>query len=152
MIAVPAHAAADMEEQLRAEGEHGGDLIGDGLGGMEVAGVEADHQAIRERVTEVELVGADHEGLAAEAEELALHRVAQMRGVVLHVVDLIEGGLQERAVAGRLHRQFLRAVGNPEVVHRRRAELLPHRRGDRAAALDVLDPEGAGCSRPCCSA
>ena len=41
VVAVPAHAAADVQQDLVQVQEHGRDLVGDDLGRMIVAGVEA---------------------------------------------------------------------------------------------------------------
>ncbi len=43
-----------------------------------MAQVEADDLVVRERISEVELVAADHVGLTADPEELALDRVPHL--------------------------------------------------------------------------
>ena len=49
MVAVPADAAADVQQDLVEPHEHGRDLVGDRLGGMEVAGVEAEQLLVAAR-------------------------------------------------------------------------------------------------------
>ena len=77
MVAVPADAAADVQQNLIHEGHHGGDLVGDDLRRMEVAHVEAQELLVRDGVAQVELVRADDVALGADAEQLALHRVSR---------------------------------------------------------------------------
>ena len=79
VIAVPADAAADVQQDLRHEHQHRADLVGDRLGRVIVAGVERVEQLARERVAEIELVRADGVALDAEAEQLALERVEVVR-------------------------------------------------------------------------
>jgi predicted esterase YcpF (UPF0227 family) len=43
VVAVPAHAAADVQQQLRDVGHDRRDLVGDGLGGVEVTRIQAQH-------------------------------------------------------------------------------------------------------------
>ena len=75
MVAVPADAAADVQQDLRHERQDRADLVGDGLGRMVVAGVEREEHSARQRVAEVELVRADGVALDADAEQLAFDRV-----------------------------------------------------------------------------
>ena len=75
VIAVPADAAADVQQDLRDEHQHRADLVGDGFGRVVVAGVERVEHPARQRVAEIELVRADGVALDAEAEQLALDRV-----------------------------------------------------------------------------
>src|SRR5207244_8981892 len=81
MVAVPADSAADMQQDLIEVLEDRGELVRDDLGGMVVAGVEAEELAAREGVSQVELVRADDVALRADAEELALDGVAVELGV-----------------------------------------------------------------------
>ncbi len=40
MVAIPAHAAADVQENLIQVEQDGGDFIGDSFGGVEMPGIE----------------------------------------------------------------------------------------------------------------
>src|SRR5436190_11740852 len=75
VVAVPAHAAADVQQNLRQVEEHAGDLVGDALGGMEMAGVETEQLLARDGVAEVEFVRADGATLRADAEEFSFHGI-----------------------------------------------------------------------------
>jgi hypothetical protein len=55
VVAVPAHAAADVQQNLRHELERARNLVGDGLGGMEMTGVEAEQLASRDGIAEIKL-------------------------------------------------------------------------------------------------
>ena len=90
MIAVPANAAADVQQDLRQEDEHRADLVGDRLGRMVVPGVERVEHAPRQRVAEIELVRANGVALEAEAEQLALDRVEVVRAIDRLLEDRIE--------------------------------------------------------------
>ena len=57
---------------------------------MEVAGVEAEHLLIPDRVTEVELVRADDIALAADPEELALDGIQVVVRVEFFREHLVE--------------------------------------------------------------
>ncbi len=141
MVAVPAHAAADVQQDLVEVQEHGRDLVGDDLGRVVVAGVEAQQLLARDGVAEVELVRADDVALRADAEQLALDGVA----VVLRVDRLGEDRVERLgqplarplAVDGRV----LRAVGDPDVGDAGRAQRLADRGADPAAGDAVIDPE-----------
>src|SRR6185312_5496221 len=76
VVAVPAHPSADVEQDLVQPGQDGGDLVGDDLRRVEVAGVHAEQGLPGEGVPEVELVRADDVRLRADPEQLALDRVA----------------------------------------------------------------------------
>ena len=75
VVAVPAHAAADVQQDLRQEHQHRADLVGDRFGRMVVAGVERVEHLARHRVAEIELVRSDGVALAADAEQLAFDRI-----------------------------------------------------------------------------
>ena len=47
MVAVPAYAAADVEEDFRQELQDGADLVGDRFGRVIVAGIERVEEAAR---------------------------------------------------------------------------------------------------------
>ena len=76
VVAVPAHAAADVQQDLVEVHEHRRDLVRDDLGRMKMAGVQAEELLARDGIAEVELVRADDVALRADAEELALDGVA----------------------------------------------------------------------------
>ena len=76
MVAVPAHAPADVQQDLVEVHEHRRDLVRDDLGRMIMAGVEAEELLARDGIAEVKLVRADDVALRADAEELALDGVA----------------------------------------------------------------------------
>src|SRR2546423_1518741 len=76
MVAVPAHTAADVEQELGQPGKDGGNLVGNALRRMEVARVEAEQLLIGNRIAEVEFMRADDVALGANAKQLALDGVA----------------------------------------------------------------------------
>jgi len=84
-------------------------------------------------------VGADRVVLAADAEELALHAVD--RGGQLALEDGVERGHEAFARPPAVGRAVLAAVGDPDVVHARRAELAAHGARDAAGGDAVADPE-----------
>ena len=86
VVAVPANAPADVQQDLVQIHEHRRDLVRDDLGRMVMAGVQAQELLAREGVAEVKLVRADDVALRADAEQLALDGVA----VVLRVDRLGE--------------------------------------------------------------
>ena len=75
VVAVPAHAAADVQQNLRHEAQHGGNLVRHVFGRVIMAGVEADELLVLHRVAQIELVHADGVAFRADAEELALDGV-----------------------------------------------------------------------------
>ena len=81
VVAVPANAPADVQQDLVQVHEHRRDLVRDDLGRMIVAGVQAQELVAREGIAEVKLVRADDVALRAEAEQLALDGVADVPGV-----------------------------------------------------------------------
>ncbi len=144
MVAVPAHAAADVEQQPGHVEQHGGDLVGDHLGGVEVACVEAEqHVAPAGRVAQVELVRADHVALGAEAKEFGLDRVVAEPAVNLGGHDRVERLAQQAARGEPVDRGVLEAVGDPDIAHAGRAERAAEVLGDAPAGDAVLDPEAA---------
>ena len=86
MVAVPAHRTADMEQDLVEEEQRRTDLVADGLGRVEVAGVEAEQDLLPLGVAHVELVRADGAAFDPDAEELALDRVAHLFKVSFKVL------------------------------------------------------------------
>ncbi len=95
VVAVPAHRAADVQQQVRDVEHGGGDLVGNHFRRMEVAGIEAQRRLTAGGVTHIELVGADGVAFGADAEQLALHGVDMVRRVELLADHLIKG-VQQR--------------------------------------------------------
>jgi hypothetical protein len=143
VVAVPAHAAADVQQDLRGEREDRTDLVRDRLGRVVVARVEREEDLPRERVRQVELVRADRVTLHADPEQLALDRVAVAGRVDRHGEDLVERLDQACARPAAVDRRVLHAVRDPEVRDAGLAERPAHRLGDRPARDPVLDPEVA---------
>ena len=141
VVAVPADAAADVQQQLRQEHQHRADLVGDGLGRVIVARIEGQQLAARQRVAVVELVRPDGVALAADAEQLALDGVAVVRRVDVLVEDRVERRQQPLARTDAVDRRVLHAVGNPEVGDAGVPERLADRRADAPAGDAVGDPE-----------
>ena len=76
VVAVPADAAADVQQDLRQEQQHRRDLVGDASRSGGSGRCRACSSFCRvQRVAEVELVRADDVALAADAEQLAFDRV-----------------------------------------------------------------------------
>ena len=123
-------------------GEHRGDLVGDDLGRVEVAGVEAEQLLARDGVAEVELVRADDVALRAEAEQLALDRVevvlagrsARRRSRRATAASRSRGPLRSTGVS-------LMPSGIQTLVTQGDAQRLADRRADLPAGDAVVDPE-----------
>ena len=96
---------------------------------------------VLDRVAEIELVRADHVALRADPEQLAFDRVAVESRVERLAENLVERLLEPLARAMAIDRRVFRAVGNPDVRDRGRAELPPEMLADRAADDAVADPE-----------
>ena len=80
MVAVPAYAARGVDLQMLEERRHGRNLIRDRLGRMKVPHIHAGDDLARQRIQQIELMGACHKALAAHAEELGLDRVERAAG------------------------------------------------------------------------
>ena len=141
MVAVPAHRAADVQQQARDVEHGGGDLVGDHFRRMEVAGIEAQRRLTAGGVTHIELVGADGVAFGADAEQLALHGVDMVRRVELLADHLIKGVQQPLARGEAVNGYILHAVRHPDIHHRRRAQLFAKISGYAAAGFAVVDPE-----------
>ena len=141
VVAVPAHAAADVQQNLRQKLEHARNLVSDGFRGMEMAGVEAKQLAARDGVAEIEFVRANGATLRADAKEFRLNGVEVVLGGQWLLEDGVERGSE--AFAGRLAigGRVLETVGNPEVGHAGCAERLADRGADFARANAVCDPK-----------
>ena len=88
-------------------------------------------------------MGADHEGLAADAEQLALQCVLELRFGEGHGEGLVQGTGQQLPVAQAVGGAVLQAVGYPEVVDAGGALGLAQVGAHFAGAPGVLDPESA---------
>ena len=141
VVRVPAHRAADVQQKLVHRQRHRGQLVGDVLGRVEMAHVEAQERAVPDRVAEVELVAAHGHRLDPDAEELRFDRVEHVRLVERRSDHLVERGFQPPARRHPVDGDILRAVRHPDVVDRRAAQRLADPGGDLAAAFAVLDPE-----------
>ena len=139
MVAVPTHAAADVEEQTRDEEEHGGNFVGEGFGGMEVAGVEADGLLPRDGVAEIKFVRAGDVAFRADAEEFALHGVDFVLGGEFFREDGVERF--EEALAGGDAVDFLAAGLEVEGV-----EVEAVFAGDEGENLFEVRAQLAGCA------
>ena len=141
VVAVPADAAADVEQDLRQEHQHRADLVRDRLGRMVVAGIERVEHLARQRVRQIELVRSDRITLAPDAEQLAFDGIEVEGGVERFREHRVERFDQARSGSHAIYRGIFHAVGNPEVRHTRRAERFSHRGPDAAAGRRVADPE-----------
>src|SRR3954452_10993413 len=106
-----------------------------------MAGVEAEQRLARERVAEVELVRTDDIRLGADAEELALDRIAVQRRVDRLGEDRVERLGQPLPGSLAIDGRVLRSVGDPDVGHAGRAERRTDRLADPPAGDAMLDPE-----------
>ena len=151
VVAVPADAAADVQEDALHVREHGRDLVGDRLGGVEVARVEAEEDALPDRVAQVELVAADDERLRADPEELGLDGVEVEGGVDRLREDGVEALREALARSSPVDRRVLRPVGDPDVRDAGRPRWpcrTPRRSGGtrRRAGSRTREPSGRGDS------
>ena len=69
MIAVPTHAAADMQQNLLHKLEHGGDLRADDLGGVKMSGIQRIEHAAADGITKRIFMASDRVTLDAKTEE-----------------------------------------------------------------------------------
>ena len=143
VVAVPPHAAAHVQQDLIEPGQHGGDLVGNHLCRVEVAGVQAQQDVVLRGVPEVELVRPGDVALRADAEQLALGRIEVAAAVELLGEDRVQGFGQPQPRALAVHGRILVAVGDPDVRDAGRAQGLADGRADPAAGDAVLDPEAA---------
>ena len=115
VVGVPADAAGDVEEDFGEVDEDGGDFVGDGFGGVVVAGVEAEEFVVFEGVAEVELVGADGVGFEADAEEFSFDGVEVECRVDGFGEELVEGLFESEARGEAVGGGVFVAVGDPDV-------------------------------------
>ena len=137
------HGAGDVQRHVREEQQQAGELVGDVLHGVEVAGVDEHHvvAALLRGIGHVELLVAGGEALHADAEDLLLHGVDDVRRV--EGVDLVERVAQTLAHTKAVGRVVLQAVGDPEVVEHHVVKLLADALGDLAAGDAMANPEVA---------
>jgi hypothetical protein len=143
MVTVPAHAAADVQQDLIEPRQHGGQLVGHNFRRMKMARIEAQQLAVAERVAEVEFVRTHHVALGAEAEELAFDRIALLLRIHRLGKNRVERFGKPLPRTSAVDRRILGAVGNPDVRHARRAQRPAQRRTDAPANDAMLNPETA---------
>ena len=80
MVTIPADAATDVEEDLRKVEEDARNLVGDRLGGMEVAGIETEELLPGDGIPEVKLRRPNRAGLGPDPKQLRLHRIEKVLG------------------------------------------------------------------------
>ena len=102
MVAVPADATGHMEGNLVGKEEHGGNLVGDGFGGMEVAIVQEAEDVVLGGVVHVELVRADGVAFDADAEYLGFDGDVDFVPVVGLLKNAVEGVFQPCARCGAI--------------------------------------------------
>ncbi len=141
MIAIPPHAATDMQQNLRQPHQDRGDLIGDSFGRMKVARIEAEQLAIGEGIGQVEFMRSDDIAFRTEAEQFAFHRVEIPSLVDRLGENFVERFSQSFARAAAIDRRVFIAVGNPDVRHTARAKLLAKRFANFPAGDAMSDPE-----------
>ena len=143
MVAVPADATADMQQDARNEWQHRAELVGHALGGVEMPHVEAEVPAALDGVGQQEIVGAHGAALRADAEELGLHGVDVVPRVQTARKDGVERFGEPFPRAAPVGGGVLHPVGDPEVGEAGLAGGASHRSADFPAADAVLDPEPA---------
>src|ERR1700722_19095772 len=113
MVAVPANAAADVQEYILHVLEDGRKLVGDRFGGMEMARVEREDFLVRNGIAQVKLERADNVAFRADAKKLALDRIE----VVRRIDGLGEQGIErfgeQIAWPTAVDGQIFHAIGNP---------------------------------------
>ena len=99
MVAVPAHATADVEQQLVKIKQHGRDFVCDCFRWMKVTRVKCQQNFAAQRIRGVEFHRADHVTFRANAKEFWLHCIEVVARIDFFSEDRIEGF--EKQVAGR---------------------------------------------------
>ena len=146
MVGVPADGAGDVEGDLREEGQQGGDLIADHLGGMVVTVVHQRNALfpVEGGVAQGKLGAAHGVSLYADAEHLALDAGLHQLEVVRLAQNLVDAGLVAVARAFAIRRYVLKAVARPNVHGAGLPQLLGQILADADAGLAVLHPEFPG--------
>jgi len=148
MVAVPTHAPADVQRDLREEQQHRGNLVADALGRMEVPGVEREEFLPRQGIAEIELMRADDVAFRADAKQLGLdgiHIQLRVNRAGEHGVERLG---QPLARSPPVRRRVLHAVRNPQIGQAALTDGLADARADLAAADAMLDPERRGPPGP----
>ena len=145
VVAVPADAAAQVQQDFIEEQQHRRNLVGDRLGGVEMARVEAQQLPLGHRVAQIELVRADHVALRADPEQLALDGVAVVGRVDRRGEQFVQGAAENLPRPKAVDGHVLHAVGNPDVRDAGRAQAAAEGLADPAAGDAVLDPDSGGC-------
>ncbi|MPN57181.1 hypothetical protein SDC9_204875 [bioreactor metagenome] len=143
MVAVPAHAAADMKQHLIEELQHGGNLRADDLGRMKMSRVQRIEHLPANGIPKRILVACDRVALHAEAEELALHRGKNRMFVIGSGEDFIQRTGHDLAVPNRIRTGVFVAVRHPEIHRAGLSRARRKRARNLKAALAVLHPETA---------
>ena len=130
-----------MQQQARDVEHGGGDLVGDDLRRVEVAGIQAQRRLAAGGIAHIELVGADGVAFGADTEQLALDGVNVVRRVEFFADDFIQRVQQPLARREAVNGNVLHAVRHPDIHHRRGAQLLAKISGYAAAGFAVVDPE-----------
>ena len=135
------HGAGNVQRHVREEQQQARELVGDVFHGIEVAGVDQrdDVATLLRRIGHIEFLVARGEALDADAEDLLLDRVDDMRA--LERINLVQGILQALAHAVAVGRVIFQAVGNPEVVQHHVVELFADALRDFAARDAMANPE-----------
>src|ERR1035437_6692948 len=109
---------------------------------MKMPGVQAEQRLARGRIGKIEVVGAWRVALCANAEKLALDghfmMLAERSGN-----DLVQGLDQSFPRANAIRGIILVPIRNPDIHHRRSAQLHAKILADAAARQAVIDPEPA---------
>src|SRR5665213_1559476 len=141
MVAVPANAAADMQQYLRHETQDGRNFVGHVFRRVIVAGVKADQLLVFDGVTQAKLMHTHCVALGADAEQLALDSVEIVVRIEPFFENLVKRAGESLARTPPVGRRILHAVGNPDIRNRGCGERLAHRRADFAAGLTMFNPE-----------
>ncbi len=121
VVAVPAHAAADVQQQFGHVQQHRRDLVGNRFRRVEMAGIQAEQRLIFNGVPQIKFVRAHHIALRADAKELALNGVEVVGGIERPGEDLVQRILQALTRAKAVNGRVFVAIGNPDVGNGRRA-------------------------------
>src|SRR5580704_6934086 len=107
---------------------------------MKMTGIETIQFLARDGVAEIELMRTDDVTLAPKAEEFRFHGIEIELRIDGRGEDFVERRGEPFAGSFAIGGQVLVAVGDPEIRHRRLAELPPGLRGDTPAGDTVIDP------------
>ena len=117
VVTVPADGAADVQHDAGHDHKHRREFIRYDFGRVKMAAVQAEPDAFRNGVAQIELVRADYVALRAQAEQFAFERVEIVAAIDGHGKDLVERLGQQTARRLPVDRRVLQAVGNPDVRH-----------------------------------